>query len=83
MDSVVLGKFGNQNPVIPVILSLVHKEVEELLNLLVDTLGLAVCLWVVGHGGSDFHSEYLTKTSHEVQHELGSSVTNNLFQESM
>ena len=54
MDLVAIGKFGNQDPVIPVVLSLVHKEVKELLNFLVDALGLAVCLRVVGHGGCNF-----------------------------
>ena len=83
MDSVIIGKLGNRNPVIPVMLSLVHKEVKELLNFLVDTLSLAVCLWVVGHGGCNFNSECLTETLHEVRHELGSSVANHLFQESM
>ena len=61
MDSVIIGEFSNQNPVMPVILSLVHKEVDELLNLLVDTLSLAVCLRVVGCGGHDFNSEYLLR----------------------
>ena len=66
MDSVVIGKLGNQNPVIPVILSLVNKEAKELLNFLVDALDLAVCLQVVGCGGCDFNSECLTETPHEV-----------------
>ena len=39
MDSVIIGKLGNQNPVIPVILPLVNKEAKELLDFLVD----AVC----------------------------------------
>ena len=66
MDLVVIGEFGNQNPVVPVILSLVHKEAEELLDLLVDMVSLAIHLQVVGHGGYDFNSKYLAKTPHEV-----------------
>ena len=62
------------------ILSLVDEEVDELLNLLVDTFSLAVCLWVVGSGGHNLNPEYLTEAPHEVQHKLGSSVTNHTFQ---
>ena len=71
MDSVIIGKFGNQNPVILVILSLVHKKVEELLDFLVDMFGLAIHLQVVGCGGHNFNPEYLAQTLHEVQHKLG------------
>ena len=46
MDLVVIGKLGNQNPVIPVVLPLVNKEAKELLDFLVDALGLAICLRV-------------------------------------
>ena len=66
MDSVVIGKLGNQSPVIPVILPLVNKEVKELLDFLVDVLSLAICLRVVGRGGCDFNSECLAETPHEV-----------------
>ena len=83
VDAVVIGRLGNLNPVIPVVLSLVHKEAKELLNFLVNVLGLAVCLRVVSCGCCDFNSEYLAETSHEVQHKLGPSVANHLFRESM
>ena len=83
MDLVIIGKFGNQNPVVPVILSLVYKEAEELLDLLVDVFSLAVCLRVVGRGGCNFNSKYLTETLHEFRHKLGSPVANHLFQESV
>jgi len=38
-------------PLVPVILTLVHEELEELLNLLVNPLGLTIHLWVVSGGG--------------------------------
>ena len=44
MDLVVVGEFGYQEPVVPVILPLVYEEAQELLDLLVDTFGLAIGL---------------------------------------
>ena len=48
MDLVVVGELGYGQPFIPVILTLVHKEPEELFNFLIDSLGLTVSLGVVG-----------------------------------
>ena len=49
MDPVIVGEFGYQEPVIPVVLPLVYEEAQGLLDLLVDTFSLAVGLQVVGH----------------------------------
>ena len=51
MNPVVVGELGYGQPFVPVILPLVYKESEELFDLLVNPLGLTVCLWVIGHGG--------------------------------
>ena len=83
MDSVIVGEFGYREPVVPVVLPLVYKEAQELLNFLVDTFRLAVCLWVVGCQGRNFNPKYLAESSHEVQYKLGSPVTDHLFGESM
>ena len=83
MDPVVVGKFGYREPVLPGVLPLVYKEVQELLDLLVDMFSLAVGLLVVGRRGRDFNPKYFTESSHEVRHELGSPVTDHLFRESM
>ena len=66
MDPVVVGKFGYRKPVIPVVLPQVYKEVQELLDLLVDTFGLTVGLQVVGCRGRDFNPKYFAESSHEV-----------------
>ena len=47
MDSVVVGKLSYRNPLVPAILSLVDEELEELFDLLVDMLSLAISLRVV------------------------------------
>jgi hypothetical protein len=46
VDLVVVGKFCNGEPLYPVILVMVDKDVEVLLNLLVDLFHLSVCLRV-------------------------------------
>ena len=38
---------------------------------------------MIGHGGHDFNPEYFPEASHEVQHKLGSLVTDHLFWEPM
>jgi len=48
---VIIGKLSYEQPLVPVILTLVHEELEELLNLLVNSLGLTVCLQVDMCGG--------------------------------
>jgi len=48
MYSVIIGKLGYGQPFVPVILALVHKELKELFNFLIDSLGLTVSLGVVG-----------------------------------
>ena len=51
MYPVIVGELGYGLPFIPVILMLVHKESEELLDLLVNPLSLTVHLQVISGGG--------------------------------
>ena len=46
MDVVVVGKLTEGQELIPVILSLVDKDAEKLLQLLVDALSLTIRLWM-------------------------------------
>ena len=79
MDLVIVSKFGNCKPIIPVILSLVHEEMQELFDFLVDAFSLAICLQVICHGGCDFDPEYLTGPTHEVRHKLRFLIADHLF----
>ena len=54
MDSVVIGKLSYGQPFIPVILALVHKELKELFDFLIDSLSLTINLGVVGSQGGHF-----------------------------
>jgi hypothetical protein len=57
MDVVVVREFAQREEVVPVILSLVHEEAEELFELLVNTFGLAVRLRVICGGRREFDTE--------------------------
>ena len=50
MYLVIVSKLSYGQPVVPIILPLVHKELEELFNFLVDSFGLPICLGVISHG---------------------------------
>ena len=51
MDMIIVLKLCKQEKVVPVILLLVDKDTKVLVEFLVDTLGLTICLWVpCGHG---------------------------------
>ena len=54
---VVVREFRGWKELIPVILLVVSEESDELLHFLVDLLGLAIGLWVVGHGCRQFDAE--------------------------
>ena len=79
MDPIVVSKLDNRDPVIPIVLPLVHKEVKELLNLLVNLFGLAVSLQVLSGGGGKFNPKDYTESTYEVGYKLGAPVTNHLF----
>ena len=66
MYPVIVGELSDGNPFIQVVLSLIDEESKELFNFWVDSFGLAISLWVVGHGGCDFDPEELTEFPHEV-----------------
>ncbi len=46
IDSVVIGKFCEREPVTPVCLSVVNKDSELFLDLLVNSLCLSIGLWM-------------------------------------
>ena len=50
VDLIVVCKFCNWKPFGPVVLPVIDKYLEELLNLFVDMFCLAISLWVVSSG---------------------------------
>jgi len=54
MNMVVILELSEGKEIGPVILSLVDKKSEVLLQLLVHPFGLAISLWMIGSGGCEF-----------------------------
>jgi hypothetical protein len=76
VDSVVVGKFCNGEPLHPVILVMVDEDAEVLLDLLVDLLCLSIHQRVECHGEVCLNPEEQIEFSHELGSEHGASVTN-------
>ena len=71
---VVVGKLHGWWELVPVILLVVGEDADELFELLVDTLCLAVGLRVVSGGGGRFDPYETQKFSGELPNELWASV---------
>ena len=56
MDMVVILELSHGKEIIPIILPFIHKEMKVLLQLLVDTFSLAICLGVIGSRGCDVNA---------------------------
>jgi len=83
VDPIIVGEFSYRQPFVPIVLALIYKESQELLNFLIDPLCLTISLRVVSSGHCDPDFQQLAETAHEIQHELGPSVTNDLLREPM
>jgi len=83
VNLIVVGKFSDRDPFIPIILSLIGKEAEELLDFLIDMLSLSIRLQVVIHGCGHFNTKDLTESMHEFGDKLSPSVANHFLGEAM
>ena len=83
MDVVVVLKFCKGEKVVPIILSLVNKKVEKLLQFLVDPFCLSISLRVVCSSGSQLDSKKSVEFVHEFHYKLGTSIQYHLLGQSM
>src|SRR5882724_8448391 len=83
MDPIIVGELGYRQSFVPIILALIYKELQELLDFLIDPLCLTIGLQVVSGGCCDLDFQQLAEAAREVQHKWGPSVTNDLFGEPM
>ena len=71
---IVVCEFAEGEELIPVVLSLIHEEAEELLELLVNSFGLTVRLWVVCGGRHELNTKKTVEFAGEVCDELRTSI---------
>ncbi len=74
VDAIVVGKLSKGEPIAPVGLSIVDKDVEILFNLLVDSLCLSISLGVEHSGGVRHDVKHPIEFLHELGDKLGSLV---------
>ena len=60
---------------------IVGEDVEEVFNLLIELLSLAICLGVVCNTGIAHDPEQEVELLHESGHEVGTAITNDLNEE--
>ena len=70
----IYQKFCEGEKVVPIILSLINKKVEELFQFLVNLFHLSISLRVVCGGGSQLDSEKSVEFVHEFHYKLGASI---------
>jgi len=63
---IVVCKLSHWQPIIPVILSLIYKDVQVLLQFLVDTLHLPIGLGMIGYGCCDFDVEEMIEFAYKL-----------------
>src|SRR3981189_3844940 len=73
---IIVLEFAESEKLLPVVLSLVHKKSEELLQLLVNPFGLAIRLWVICGRGCQLYADEAIELAGEVRDELGTAVRN-------
>src|SRR5579859_4866055 len=80
---VIMAELCNFQPLCPVVLPVVDKCPEVLFHLLVNTLRLSICLWVVGCGCIGADPEESEQFSHVLGYKLRVSVMDDLPGKSM
>ncbi len=83
VDTVVVCKLGEWEPVTPVSLSVINEDLEVLLDLLVNSFCLAIHLWVEDREGIPCNVEHPVKLLHELGDKLWSLVRDHSCQHSM
>ncbi len=66
VDAIVVRELSEREPVAPICLSVIDKDSEVLLNLLVYSLRLSIRLWVEGRGGVRGDVEHSVEFLHEL-----------------
>ncbi len=74
VNPIVVGELSEREPIAPVVLSVVNKDPEVFLNLLVNLFCLSIGLRVEGHRCVRCDVEHLVEFLHELRDELGTSI---------
>src|SRR3979490_3034898 len=71
---IIVLEFAESEELLPIVLPLVHEESKELLQLLVNPFGLAICLWVICGRGCQLYTDEAIELAGEVSYKLRATV---------
>ena len=71
---IIILEFREREEVIPVVLSLINKETEELLQFLINSFRLSISLGVVRGSSCQLNSEKLVQLLCKLRYKLGTSI---------
>ena len=80
--SIVVGEFSEGKERRPVVLLVVAKYSEVLLEGLIELFSLSVSFQVIARGEVNFHIQRFSEGAEETEDKLGSAVTSNMQQDS-
>ena len=83
MNMVIIGEFGEWQPLRPVVLVVVHVDTEVRFKFLFAPFGLPVGLGVIGRRRVATDDEKVEKVAHKGAHKLGAAVADNFARESV
>ncbi len=83
VNPIIVGELSEQEPITPIGLSVVNKDVKVFLDLLVNVFGLSVSLQVKCGGGVQCDIEQAIELFHEPRDKLWTSVRDHSCQHSM
>jgi len=66
VDPIIVGELSCRQPFVPIVLALIFKESQELLDFLIDPLCLTISLWVVSSGCRNPDFQQLAEAAHEI-----------------
>jgi hypothetical protein len=80
---VVIGKLSKREEVDPIILLVIYKTAEILLEDLIDSFSLSIRLWVKGRGQVDLCTQELEQAGPEFRSKLGATIGNHIIRQAM
>ncbi|KAF8237947.1 hypothetical protein L208DRAFT_1245125 [Tricholoma matsutake] len=74
MDVVIVSKLSQGEKIIPIVLALIDEDADVLLQFLVDSVSLAISLWVIGGRRKEFDPQKSVQVASELCYKLRATV---------
>ncbi|KAF8238794.1 hypothetical protein L208DRAFT_1240876, partial [Tricholoma matsutake] len=74
MDMIVVSELSQGKEIVPIILAFIDEDTDVLLQLLVDSFGLAISLWVISGRSEEFDTQKSVQLTSELCYQLRATV---------